>query len=261
MLSERAIFSEIRANDQAYRFVLSVAAKGETQGGWENERIAELTADRDFARRIRRHGEDESKHGRLFRALLRKRGLEPVAVPADADYCMLLERRGIGLAHARLRRDEPLSDEEILRYLVHSRVTEQRSSEEIARQLVLFGDDPELKRALAMIADDEVNHLCYCHEELLRFTALGHGETIGRMLRDYAQAEIAVYRQVSLRFIDEMAAILGWSGAKQGLLQAGVQVVNACERMWGWRRMVRLAPPERPNALGGVAPAEAAAFS
>jgi hypothetical protein len=28
----------------------------------------------------------------------------------------------------------------------------------------VFGGVPELERALAMIADDEVNHLSYCHE-------------------------------------------------------------------------------------------------
>ena len=81
MLSAGSIFHEIRSNDLAYQFLLSVAAKGETQGGWENARIAELTGDPELARKIRRHGEDESKHGRLFTALLRKRGLVPREVP------------------------------------------------------------------------------------------------------------------------------------------------------------------------------------
>lgn len=250
MLSARSIFNEIRGNDRAYQVLLSVAAKGETQGGWENERIASLTADPELARKIRRHGEDESKHGRLFTALLRKRGLEPVPVAPEADYCMLLEARGIGLSHARLARDEPMSEEDILRYLAHSRVTEQRSTEEIELQLRLFGDDPELKRALAMIADDEVNHLSFCHEELLRLAGRGHAALMERMLKEYALAEIRVYRQVSLHFIDEMAAILGWSKAKRTLLRSGAHAVYLAERLWSWRRMVRLAPPARPNALG-----------
>jgi rubrerythrin len=181
MLTARSIFREIRGNDRAYRLLLSVAAKGETQGGWENARIALLTGDPELAAKIRRHGEDESKHGRLFATLLKKRGLSPVEVPADADYCMLLERQGIGLAHQRLRRDEPLADEDIIRYLAHR--AEQRSTEEINLQLAMFGDDPELKRALAMIADDEANHLSYCHEELLRLCAQGHRTLIERMLK------------------------------------------------------------------------------
>jgi hypothetical protein len=124
---------------------------------------------------------------------LKKRGLEPAPVPADADYCMLLERLGIGLTHERLQQDEPMSEEEIIRYLAHSRVTEQRSTEEIALQLKLFAGVPELERALAMIADDEVNHLSYCHEELLRLCAQGHRPLIQRMLKQYAYAEIAVF--------------------------------------------------------------------
>jgi hypothetical protein len=101
-----------------------------------------------------------------------------------------------------------------------------------------------------MIADDEVNHLSYCHEELLRLCAQGHRPLIERMLKQYACAEVAVYRQVSLRFIDEMAAILGWSPLKRGMLRFGVNVAHLFERIWTWRRMVRLVPPVRPNALG-----------
>lgn len=55
------------------------------------------------------HGADEGKHGRNFTAVLRKRALEPVAVPSDADYSVRLESAGIGLAHARLRREEQLT--------------------------------------------------------------------------------------------------------------------------------------------------------
>ena len=101
MLTARSIFNEIRGDDRAYQLLLSVAAKGETQGGWENQCIALLTRDRELAAKIRRHGEDESKHGRLFTALLKKRGLPPVVAPTDTDYCMLLERQGIGLTHER----------------------------------------------------------------------------------------------------------------------------------------------------------------
>ena len=128
MLSARAIYDEIRNNPETYALFLSVAADGEAQGGWENSRISALTRDPVLAAKIARHGADEDKHGRLFTALLRKRGLAAVPVPEDANYTKLLERAGIGLSHERLRREEPLSDEEILRYLVHSRVTEQRAA-------------------------------------------------------------------------------------------------------------------------------------
>ena len=255
MLSPHAIFEEIRKNDEAFRLLAGTASKNELQGGWENERIAELTRDPVLAAKILRHGEDETKHGRLFAAFLRRRGLPPAEVPAHADYCMLLERQGIGLSHARLHEDRPLSDEEIIVYLAHSRVTEQRAMEQVAQMLDCFRNDPELKRGLAMVADDEVNHLSYCHEELLRFQSLGHGDFIRRTLKRYAMAEIETTRQVSLAFVDAVGRILNWPAWKRALLAFGAQAIYAYERAWGWRRMVRLAPPERPNALGAAQPA------
>lgn len=108
MLSARTIYGEIFDHDEAFGLFCSIAASGEAQGGWENGKIAALVPGSQvgLAPKIARHGADENKHGRIFAALLRKRGLEPVAVPADADYTARLEAAGIGLAHARLRREE-----------------------------------------------------------------------------------------------------------------------------------------------------------
>jgi hypothetical protein len=255
-LSARAIYEEIRSNDETFRLFCSVAAKGETQGGWENARIAALTPDRALAAKIARHGADEDKHGRIFQALLRKRGLEAGPVPAEVDYCMLLERSGIGLAHARLGEDRPLSDEDLLRYLVHSRVTEQRAAEEVQEQLGIFRDDPELGKAIRTIAGDEDNHLAYCHEELLRFVDAGHGPLVRRMLREYALVEIRTYRDVSLAVMGRMGELLGWSAAKRAVLRFGIHAIYAIERLFTWRRMTSLRPPARANALGAPTPAE-----
>ena len=69
-LSARSIFRELSANDETFRLFCSVAAKGENQGGWENDRIAAKTLDAELAAKIARHGADEHKHGRLFAGLL-----------------------------------------------------------------------------------------------------------------------------------------------------------------------------------------------
>ena len=258
MISARAIYQEIRNNDETYRLFCSVAAKGEAQGGWENRRIAALTTDSALRPKILRHGEDEDKHARLFEALLRKRGLAACEVPFEVDYTLRLERQGIGLSHERLYRDEPLSDEEILRYLVHSRVTEQRAHEEIERQRKLFAGDPVLDRAVRMIAEDELNHLSYTHEEIARFSALGYRDQIRAMLREYALAEIATYRDVSLEVMARMADALGWSRAKRVVLSFGIHAIYAIERLWSWRRMATIEPPARPGALAPRAGARTA---
>ncbi len=257
MLSAKSLFQEILDHDESFRLFCSIAAGGEAQGGWENARIAALVPPGEAALvpKITRHGADEDKHGRIFNALLRKRGLEPVEVPPATDYTMLLERAGIGLAHERLKTEEPLTVGDIVVYLAHSRVTEQRASEQMELLRRHFADHPDIGRAVKMISNDEDNHLAYCHEELLRFAAAGHGRTIQRVLRECALAEIRVYRDVSLAVMAEMGRVLGWPRAKAAVLAAGIHAVHLYERLGGWRRMVSLTMPERRDALGGPAAA------
>ncbi|MCI3220935.1 ferritin-like domain-containing protein [Streptomyces sp. NP-1717] len=260
MFSARGLFEEILDNDDSFRLFCSIAASGETQGGWENGRIAALVPEgmRDLAPKIARHGADEDKHGRIFNALLKRRGLEPVDVPPDTDYTMLLEQRGIGLPHDKLRRDDPLTEEDVVVYLCHSRVTEQRAGDQMDMLVKYFGDHPVVGNAIRIISADEDNHLAYCHEELLRLARRGHGRTIHRVLHESARAEIRIYRDVSLAVMDHMGRVLGWPRAKSALLTAGIHGLYAMERAGGWRRMVGLSMPERRDALGG--PATAAAF-
>ncbi|WP_328934632.1 MULTISPECIES: ferritin-like domain-containing protein [unclassified Streptomyces] len=257
MLSAKSLFQEILDNDESFRLFCSIAASGESQGGWENGRIALLVpaSERHLAPKISRHGADEDKHGRIFNALLKKRGLDPVRVPADTDYTMLLERHGIGLAHEKLKGEAALTVQDVVTYLAHSRVTEQRASEQMDLLRRHFADHPELGRAVRMISNDEDNHLAYCHEELLRFAAAGHGRAIQRTLRQCALAEIRIYRDVSLAVMAHMGRVLGWPRAKSVALAAGIHAVYAYERLGGWRRMVSLRMPERRDALGGPATA------
>ncbi|MFD5121832.1 ferritin-like domain-containing protein [Streptomyces sp. NPDC058385] len=255
MLSAKSLFQEILDDDESFRLFCSIAASGEAQGGWENGRIAALVplSERDLAPKVARHGADEDKHGRIFNALMKKRGLQPVDVPPETDYTMLLEKHGIGLAHQQLKADEPLTVRDIVMYLAHSRVTEQRASEQMDLLRKYFADDPEIGRAVKMISADEDNHLAYCHEELLRFAYAGHGRDIQRILRECALEEIRVYRDVSLAVMEHMGHILRWPKPKAALLAAGIHAVYAYERLLGWRRMVSLEMPERRNALGGPA--------
>ncbi|ALV36716.1 hypothetical protein [Streptomyces sp. CdTB01] len=255
MLSAKSLFQEILDDDRSFALFCSIAASGESQGGWENGRIAALVpeSERGLAPKITRHGADEDKHGRIFTALMRKRGLEPVPVPPETDYTMLLERHGIGLAHDKLKGDRPLTEQDIVTYLAHSRVTEQRASEQMELLRRHFADHPDVGRAVRMISGDEDNHLAYCHEELLRLAYAGHGRAIQRILRECALAEIRVYRDVSLAVMDHMGRILRWPRAKSAVLAAGIHAVYVYERIAGWRRMVSLRMPQRRDALGGPA--------
>jgi len=260
MLSASSVFDEIFRDDDAFALFCSIAASGEAQGGWENGRIAALVPEscRDLAPKIARHGADEDKHGRIFNALLRKRGLEPVPVPEDTNYTMLLEQRGIGLTHRRLGRDDTLTGQDIVTYLAHSRVTEQRAAEQMRMLGKCARRHPDLAPAVRMISNDEANHLAYCHEELLRLAAGGQEVTIRHILHTTAMAEIAIYRDVSGAVMAHLGRILGWSAAKSAVLAAGIQALYGYERAGGWRRMVTLRMPSRRDALGGPAPRTAA---
>lgn len=255
MLSAKSLFEEILDNDESFQLFCSVAASGESQGGWENGRIAALLPASQCALgpKVARHGADEDKHGRIFNALLKKRGLAPVPVPPETDYTMLLERQGIGLAHEKLRREEPLTERDVVVYLSHSRVTEQRAADQMDMLVTYFGDHPEVGKAIRMICHDEDNHLAYCHEELLRLAAAGHGRMILDTLHECARAETRVYRDVSLAVMGHMGRILRWPKPKSAALVSGVNAVYAYERLGGWRRMVSLKMPERRDALGGPA--------
>ena len=69
------------------------------------------------------------------------------------------------------------------------------------------------------------------------------------MLREYAFAEIATYRDVSLGVMARMAEALGWSRAKRAVLAFGIHAIYAIERLWTWRRMVAIEPPVRSGAM------------
>jgi hypothetical protein len=263
ILSARSLFREIIDDDAAFRLFASVAAAGEAQGGWENGRIAALLPEslRDLAPKVVRHGADEDKHARIFRGLLRRRGLTPVPVPLETDYTALLEAQGIGLAHTRLRREVPLTEQDVVVYLAHSRVTEQRAAGQMAMLCRHFGDDPLLGRAVRQIADDEANHLAYCHEELLRLSEAGHERFIRDTLRRTALAESETHRDVSLAVMEHMTRLLGWSPTRAALVRAGIQAVAAAERAGRWRRATCLTPPERRDPLGTPAASEEEAGS
>lgn len=263
MLSAKDLFQEILDNDDSFRLFCSIAAAGEAQGGWENARISVLVPDsyRALAPKVARHGADEDKHGRIFNALLKKRGMEPVEVPGETDYTMLLEGIGIGLAHDQLRRDRQLTEADIITYLAHSRITEQRAADQMQMLVTHFGDHPEVGRAVRMISHDEDNHLAYCHEELLGMAAAGHGRRVKETLREAVAAENRVYRDVSHAVMEHMGRILGWSRSKRMLLSAGIEGMYAYERAGGWRRLVALRMPERRDALGGPPPRTATEFA
>ena len=165
----------------------------------------------DLAPKIARQGADEDKHGRIFTALLRKRG--PGGRARDADYTMRLEKAGIGLAHARLRGGEELTERDFVTYLAHSQVTGQRASKQMQALRKYAGDRTSPARSRSF-PPTSTTHLANCHEELLRLAAAGHAPFIRRTLRTAALVEMAIYRDVSTAVMAYLGQILDWPGRR-----------------------------------------------
>jgi hypothetical protein len=140
-----------------------------------------------------------------------------------------------------------LTEADIITYLAHNRVTEQRASKQMRALRRHAGDRPDIARAVRVISNDEDNHLAYCHEELLRLAAAGHGEVIRATLHATALAEIAIYRDVSLAVMAHLGRILGWPRPKSAVLAAGIRGVYAYELLGGGGAWCRCAC--RPGAM------------
>ena len=256
MLSARSLFQEILDNDESFQLFCSIAASGEAQGGWENGRIAALVPEsmRDLAPKITRHGADEDKHGRIFNALLKKRGLRARrrSRPRPTTRCCW-SSSGIGLAHEKLRRDEPLTEQDIVTYLAHSRVTEQRAADQMDMLRKHFGDHPEVGKAISMICDDEDNHLAYCHEELLRLAPPATAAP--------SSAPCASARSPRSRLPGRQPRRHGPHGPHPRLVRGQVRrcsrpASTRCTRTSGWAAgaaWFACRMPERRDALGGPA--------
>ena len=247
MLSAKSLFEEILDNDESFRLFCSIAASGESQGGWENGRIAALVpaSERALAPKIARHGADEDKHGRIFNALLqasaacnrsRSRTTPTTRCSWRSTASASPTSSSRPTSRSRSRTSSPTS-----------RTAGSPNSAPPSRCDLLrkhFADHPDIGRAVKMISNDEDNHLAYCHEELLRFADAGHGRDIQRILRECALAEIRVYRDVSLAVMDHMGRILGWPRPRR---RCSPRASTACTRTNG-RRLAADGVPEDAGA-------------
>ncbi len=113
-------------DDAGFRLLCSLAADTEARNGRGNGRIAASVplCRRDLAPDMARHGAQQERHARLLGELSVRRGLEPVAVPREADHALLLERRGACPAHAKLDRGNPLNERDVIAHLAHAYVAE-----------------------------------------------------------------------------------------------------------------------------------------
>ena len=135
MLSASSVFEEIFRDDEAFALFCSIAASGEAQGGWENGRIAALVprvAVRTWRRRSPGMAPTRTSTGASSMRCCASAAWSRSPVPEDDR--LHHAARGSGASAwptAGCVRDEELTEQDIVAYLAHSRVTEQRASEQM----------------------------------------------------------------------------------------------------------------------------------
>ncbi|GAA2438180.1 ferritin-like domain-containing protein [Streptomyces macrosporus] len=248
MLWAKDLLREALDNDVSFRLLCSLAAGTEARNGRENGRIAASIprCRRDLAPGMARHGAQQERHARLLGELPARRGLDPVAVPPEADHALLLERRGVCPAHGKLDRGEPLNERDVVAHLAHAYVAETRAAAWLAPVAERLPDDPEAVRLAREIALAKRDHLAYCREGLLCFVRAGHGAAVRWLLRESTLAEIRVHRDVGLALSAHLGHLLGWRMARSVVLEARAHAVYAREWLVDRHRTTGLVPFERP---------------
>lgn len=231
MLSRDGIFRDILATPDALAFVVNLLVAGEHDGCAGLDRVAELIPEPATRRRVRRHYEEEERHGVLFAERLRRLGRSPEPIPFELDYVAQLHADGWGLPRARLADATPLSPEEEVLVFCSSRVDEERGIREMGELREALRDDTDTVAVLDEILRDERGHVGYASFELRRLDGAGHGALIRRTLREYRRRDARVHARVASRVMDRLSFILGYPAIVRPLYRLGLLAQSAWERL------------------------------
>ncbi len=147
--------------------LLNQVAEGEEQGEQRvfDEAIA-LVEDPELKKLIRRHREDEIRHGQMFRARIEANGVPVGPVPENLDMLRRLDRALGGFF------DKGLSSEaDVMRAYVILQVIEERACEQFTMYIDALErvGEHETADVFRQVAKDEARHLKYCRAIALRY--------------------------------------------------------------------------------------------
>ena len=209
MLSRSAFFRRILDTPGAREFLLNSLAVGEADSALDLDRVAEHVADPLLSRRIYRHYAEENKHARLFRRHLEAQGFTTKPLPPELDYERYVQRYGMGTPKARLDDPRPFDDSDLILFFSGSKAGEERACAEMEELIRDLAGDPETAAVLREIHADEIRHVSYATEELVRFAESGRRAEVVRTLRAARRAEARAHRAVSRAFMGHLMGLLG----------------------------------------------------
>jgi hypothetical protein len=209
MLSRSSLFRRILDSQEARRFFLNSLAVGEADSAVDLDRVAAHVADPALSRRIYRHYAEELKHARLFARHLEAQGFGPTPLPPELDFERHAQRFGMGTPKARLDDPTPFSVADLALFFAGAKAGEERACAEMAGLIRDLAADPETVAVLREIHADEVRHVSYATEELVRLARAGHRRLVVRTLRRARRAEARAHRAVSRAFMGRLFEVLG----------------------------------------------------
>lgn len=147
--------------------LLNQVAESEEQG---EQRIFDdalmLVDDPDLQKLVRRHRDDEIRHGEMFREVLRENGIAVGPVPAPLDLLGQLDDALGGFFARGLS-----TDHDVMRAYVILQVIEERACEQFGMYIEAFDalGRHETAAVFREVAQDEARHLKYCRAIALRY--------------------------------------------------------------------------------------------
>jgi hypothetical protein len=209
LLSRSGFFRRILDTPATREFFLNSLAVGEADSALDLDRVAEHVVDPLLSRRIYRHYAEENKHARLFRQHLEAQGFRTTPLPPELDYERYAQRYGMGTPKARLDDPRPFDDSDLILFFCGSKAGEERACAEMAELIRDLEGDPETAAVLREIHGDELRHVSYATEELIRLAESGRREEVVRTLRAARRAEARAHRAVSRAFMNKLMGLLG----------------------------------------------------
>lgn len=206
------------ATPKGRAFALTQAGVAEsTDEGEIFNQLRTRVEDKELARLVKWHADDEERHAKVFLAAADRQGVGRPDLPESVQILPLLNAR-IGVFGRSLERREDVMDA----YLV-LQVIEERAIEQFAlMEPVLRRFDAQSADDVVAIGKDEQRHLRYCHAITRRY-APSEARRIAR-LREFRLAEASAFR-------DHQASGLAYI-LESGYLPSG--------KAWLWKQAIAL---------------------
>jgi len=257
VLTRRSFFQRLLANQGAREFLMNSLAVGEADSATDLDRVAEHVQDEVLSRKIYRHHAEEKRHARLFGKRLSELGFAAQPLPVELDYERYVQRFGMGTPKSRIDDPRPFDEDDIILFFSGSKAGEERACAEMEGLIEALVEDPETVKVLRLIHADEIRHVSYATEELLRIAARGRRARVLQTLRAARRAEARAHRHVSRAFMRHLMQMLGYSRFTQTLAGMGIDLAFAAR----WLFPGGLDQPIIANAMPTPADRAAAAPS